>query len=120
GERIRPLHTRDAAARGRRLTRGHRPSGARPRPRARQDVGPRGARPGPVPLAALRGGGDRVLRRRRTRADQRLRAVLPRTFAPAARPARRGAPPAGPRVEPAPRAERLPQVPRPGAQTGRI
>ena len=43
------------------------------------------------------------------RADERLRAVLPRPLAAAARPPRRGAPPARARVEPAARAPRLPK-----------
>ena len=62
---------------------------ARPRPRAGQDLDPRGARARAVPLAALRGGARRVRGGRRARADQRLRAVLPRPVAAAARPPRR-------------------------------
>ena len=51
------------------------------RPRARQDLDPRGARPRLLPLAPLRGGARGVRGGRRARADQRLRAVLPRPLA---------------------------------------
>ena len=61
--RVRAVHAWDATAGGRRLPRRDRPAGARPRPRARQDLDPRGARPRAVPLAALRGRGRRSSRR---------------------------------------------------------
>ena len=54
--------------------------------------------------------------RRRAGADERLRALLPRPVAAAPRPALRGPPPARARLEPAPRARRLPPLPRPGPQ----
>src|SRR3712207_7707114 len=49
-----------------------------------------------------------------------LRAVLPRPVAPAARPPRRGAPPAGARVEPPARARRLREVSRPSPAPRRL
>ena len=91
------------------------PAGARPRPRARQGLGPRGARPRAVRRPALPRGGGGVRGRRRARADQRLRAVLPRPLAAAAGPPRRGAQAAGARLVPAPGARGLLEVPRSGA-----
>ena len=55
---------------------------------------------------------EEFARRRRARADQRLRAVLPGPLAAADGPPRRGAPPARARQLPAPRARRLPPLPR--------
>jgi hypothetical protein len=69
-----------------RLPRRPRSRSPRPRPRARQDLDPRGARPRVLPLGAVRGGARGVRGGRRARADQRLRAVLPRPLADAARP----------------------------------
>ena len=113
---LRPLPERHAPARGPRLPRRRRPARPRARPRARQDLDPRGARPGAVRLPALRRGGRGVRGRRRARADERLRAVLPRPLAAAARPPHRGAQAARARLLPAPRARRLPHVPRPLAR----
>ena len=113
GQRVRPVPERDPAPGERRLPRRRRPAGARPRPRARQGLDPRGARPRAVRRPALPRGRRGVRGGRRARADQRLRAVLPRALAAAPRPPRRGAPAARARVEPAPGARGLPHVPRP-------
>ena len=64
--------------------------------------------------APLPRGGGRVRGRRRARADQRLRALLPRPVAAAAGPPRRGAQAAGARIVPAPGARGLLEVPRSG------
>ena len=50
GRRVRALHARDRIARGRAQPPGHDPALPRARPRPGQDVDPRGARAGPVPL----------------------------------------------------------------------
>ena len=68
---VRPLPGGDEAARGGRLPRRRRAPAPRRRPRSRQDLDPRGARPGAVPHAAVRGRGARSSRpssstRRRT------------------------------------------------------
>ena len=62
-----------------------RPARQGARPGARQDLDPRGAGPGVLPLRRLRGGARGVRGGRRARADERLRAVLPRPRADAAR-----------------------------------
>ena len=51
GRCLRPLSARDGAARGRALPPGDRAAGEGPRPRAREDLDPRGARPRVLPLA---------------------------------------------------------------------
>src|SRR5207248_1787524 len=87
-------------------------------PRSRQDLDPRGARPGAVRGAGLRAGGERVRGRDRPCADQRLRAVLPRPLAADARSSRRGSQAAGAggvyEAVPA----RLPDLPRPRQGAG--
>ena len=104
---LRPLPARDAAARGRRLPRRDRPARARPatsiptRPRSARRSAARYFRSRPV-----RGGAGRVRGARRARADQRLRALLPRPLAARAGPPE-GRPQgarAGRRTAPGPRA----------------
>ena len=65
GQRVRPLPHGTALLEARRLPRRRRAAGARPRPRARQGLGPRGARPRAVRRAALPRGGRRSSGRRR-------------------------------------------------------
>ena len=106
-----------AAARGRRLQRRHRPARQGPRPRSRQGLDPRGARPRVLPLAPVRGRAGRVRGARRARADQRLRALLPRPLAARAGPSegRAQGPRAGRRTASGP--ARLPHLQ--GPRTGR-
>ena len=96
------------------ITTGDDPAVARARPGAGQDLDPRGPRPRLVPRPALRAGGRRVPGGDRPGADKRLRALLPRPLAAAARPARRSAPAARPRRVAATQAPGLPRLPRPG------
>ena len=88
------------------------------RPRARQDLDPRGARPGAVRLAALRARRSPSSRRSssaRRRTTTRCSASGARCSSSAATG---GAQAAGAGLLPAPRAQRLPPVPRPLAGPG--
>src|SRR6185295_10276938 len=89
------------------------PAQPRARPRADEELGARGTRARAVRRPALRRGGGGVRGGRRARSDQRLRALLPRSFAAADGPSSGGAPSAGARQLPASRARRLPALPRP-------
>ena len=117
GRRLRPLPARHGAARGR-ATSTRRPSRWR-RPATSSPTRPRSARRSAgryFRSRQLRGGARGVRGGRRARADQRLRAVLPRPRADAARPPAEARKPLALAAQHAPRAARLPHLPRPRAR----